>query len=369
MTLKSLTANDIASRKDVLVAMAAATGSLLLDPIRQLVGVIPSSIEEIQPHRVGVDEVADLEEMVRLSTKWGAQTGSRMRKAVIGGVNSAIELLEETPSGPLKTRLFEVAAQMTQGAGFMSYHARMYGVAQRYYLWAVRFSREIGNRRLAAKVIGDMSRLATDMGNHQEALELLASALYCLPIHRQGLVQAELLGFQASAQALLGDASGARRAVETSLDASANATDDLSLPIFEYLKPTFISYVATAAYTNIARLDGPRVATSHLLAQAEEHAKAALEEDDHFPAYRALDTIQLMNVRLLQGEPLEGVRLGNSVMEFASGVQSSRIINRLIKFDREVRERHPRLPEIREFQERLRIHLLNSGEKEASVVA
>ncbi|HEV3157372.1 MAG TPA: helix-turn-helix transcriptional regulator [Candidatus Baltobacteraceae bacterium] len=368
--LQDLTVKDIATRKGALIAMTAAMGAVLLDPIRQWVEALPSSSEDFQPSRIGLAEVENLEGLVALSEKWIAQTGSYMRKAVIGQLRVVGEILEETPSGPVKIRLFEVAAQMAHQAGWMSLDALMYGIAQRYYLMALHFCREAGNRQIAAKVIGDLSRLAGDMGNHQEALELLKHALYCLPTRRPGLVRAELLGYQASTQALLGETSDARRSIEASLDASLNAPDKQPIPLFKYLDSMTIHYAATKAYLNVARHGGPRDSTSDFLAQAEQHVLASLGEgDNNLSAYRVMDTIQLMNVRLLQGEPTEAVNLGNSVIDLASGVRSSRVADRLVKFDREVQDRYPTLPEIAEFHDRLRFHLIRSGEKGVSFVS
>ncbi|HEV3156121.1 MAG TPA: helix-turn-helix transcriptional regulator [Candidatus Baltobacteraceae bacterium] len=370
MMLQDLTAKDITSRKDALIAMTAATGALLLDPIRQWVRTTPSMSEDFQPSRIGLFEVENLEEMVARSAKWSGQTGSYMRKAAIGQLRAVGEIIEETPSGPVKIRLFEVAAQMAIQAGWLSYGALMYGIAQRYYLMALHFCREAGNRQIAAKVIGDLSRLATGMGNYQEALELLKFALYLLPARRQGLVQAELLGYLASTQALLGETPGARRSIEASLDASLNAPDKQLPPVFGYLDSTTIHYAITTAYLNLARHDGPRDSMSDFLARAEQHVIASFGEgDDNLPAYRTMDTIELMNIRLLQGEPTEAVNLGNSAIDLASGVRSSRIADRLVKFDREVQDRYPALPESAEFRDRLRFHLIRSGEKGPSFVS
>ncbi|HEV3156695.1 MAG TPA: helix-turn-helix transcriptional regulator [Candidatus Baltobacteraceae bacterium] len=368
--LQDLTGRDITSRKDALIAMTAATGALLLDPIRQWVRTIPSMSEDFQPSRIGLAEVESLEEMVARSAKWSGQTGSYMRKAAIGQLRAVGEILEEAPSGPVKIRLFEVAAQMAIQAGWMSYEALMYGIAQRYYLTALHFCREAGNRQIAARAIGDLSRLATDMGNHQEALELRKFALYCLPTRRQGLLRAELLGYQASTQARLGETSDARRSIEASVDANLNVPDKQLPPIFGYLDSTMIHYVATTAYLNLVRHGGPHDSMSDFLTRAEQHAIASIRErNDNLPVYRAMDTIQLMNIRLLQGEPTEAIKLGNSAIDLTSGVRSSRVADRLVKFDREVQDRYPTLPEIAEFHDRLRFHLIRSGEKGVSFVA
>jgi transcriptional regulator with XRE-family HTH domain len=352
--LQDLTTKDITSRKDALIAMTAVTGTLLLDPIGRWVRTILSMSEDFQPSRIGLAEVENLEEMVARSTKSYVQTGSYMRTVAIGQLRAVGEILEETPSGPVKIRLFEVAAQMALLAGWMSHEALMYGIAQQYFLMALHFCREAGNRQIAARAIHDLSRLANDMGNSQEALELRKFALYCLPARRQGLLRAELLGHQASTQALLGDSSDARRSIEASLDASLNAPDKQLPPVFGYLDSTTIHYVATMTYLNLARHGGPRDSTSDFLARAEQHVATSFEEGhQNEPAYRAKKTIELMNIRLLQGEPTEAINLGNSAIDFASGVRSSKIADRLVKFRRELQYRYPTLLESAEFHDRL----------------
>ncbi|HEV3156527.1 MAG TPA: helix-turn-helix transcriptional regulator [Candidatus Baltobacteraceae bacterium] len=374
VTLQSVTASDIASRRDALATMTAISGSLLLRPIMQLVGTISPATTimtgQSQPHQVGLTEVADLEEKIMEFSKWGSQNGTHMRKAVIGQVRAVGELLEETPPGAIKTRLFEVAAQMAQQAGLMSYDCRLYGLAQRYYSLALHFCREAGNHLIAAKVIGDMSCIAIAMGKHQDALKFLSFAISCLPTRRQGLVQAELFGVFAATQARVGNSLDAHRAIEASMDASRNATNDPMLPVFNSLNLAAIHRWIATTYLNMARRDGSRDSASGYTAQAEQHVLVTLE-GRKVPYFRgrALDTIRLMNVRLLQGEPGEAVNLGHSVMNFACGIRSSRIVDRLVQFHREVQDHYPSMPEIEEFRDRLRAYLIRSGETDVFAIA
>ncbi|HEV3156032.1 MAG TPA: helix-turn-helix transcriptional regulator [Candidatus Baltobacteraceae bacterium] len=369
-TLQQLTASDISSRRDALMAMSAITGTLLLGPISQWIGTIPPETAGFQSAHSDMDEVANLEEMVRLFFKWSVQTGAQMRKAVIRQVQAVGERLEETPPGPVKTRMFEVAAQIAHRAGWMSYDSHLYGVAQRYYLLALRFSREADNRLISAKVISDMSHLATAAGNHHEALELLTNSLTILPVRQQGFVKADLLGLLASTQAQLGHSSDACRSIEASLEASANAVHESLPPVYDYLNSAVIHGWATTTYVNLARQGGPHDSRSAYVAQAERHAIAGFEgRDAHLISSRALDTIRLMNVRLLQGEPREAVQLGNSVMELARGVRSSRIVGRLADFQRNAQGRYPDLPELKEFQDHLRSNMMRSRETGFSSVA
>jgi tetratricopeptide (TPR) repeat protein len=325
--------------------------------------------EDVQPCYIGMDEVAHFEEMIGFFCKLVSQTGSHMRKAAIGQVHALGELIEETSTGPLKTRLLEVAAQMTQLAGCMSYDCRMYKVAQRYYLLGLRFCQEAGNHLIPSKLIGELSYIATAMGNHQEFLELINFALYSLPIQQQGLVRAELLARRASALALLGKSSDARRAIEASLEMSAGTKNEPLPPVFDYLSLGEIHGLAATTYLDLARHAGRSDSISGYTAQAEKEIIAALEGRERSLARsRAVDTIRLMNTRLLQNEPSEAVNLGNTVLELARGVRSSRVADRLVQFQRELRDHHPRFPKNAEFHDRLRAHLVHSGEKEAPFV-
>jgi transcriptional regulator with XRE-family HTH domain len=364
MTLQRLAENDIVNRRDVLATMAVATGTLLLGPIKQLVGSLPHDAEDVRLRRVGMDEVAHFEELVEAFSKWGSQSGSQMRMAVLGQVRLLGKLLENTPSGSVKNRLFEVAAQMAQRAGCMSYDSRMYGVAQRYYLSALRFCREANNHLIAAKILSDMSYIATAMGNHKESLELIDAAISALPARRQGIVRAELLGRQASARALLGYSLDAKRSVEESLRVNANSMDESLPPVFNYLTSSEIYGLASTTYLDLAKRDLFRGSASGYALHAEKYALAAIRgRDENFTRSRAVDTIRLMNIRLLNREPDEAIRLGNSVMDFAREVRSSRVSDRLVQFHRDIKTAHRGLSGIEAFEDVLRSHLVRSGER------
>lgn len=73
--------------------------------------------------------------------------GDLRRKAVVGQLNAMAETLHEPHSPAVSRRLFHITAQLARLAGWMAFTQGLSGVAQRYYLLALRA--EHGGRAIA----------------------------------------------------------------------------------------------------------------------------------------------------------------------------------------------------------------------------
>jgi len=369
-----VTARDFVSRQEFLSKLSVVSGSLLLQQIMHLAGATSdtkvTSIEKLQSHHLGENEILFFEEQILNFSKWSSQSGTHMRKAVIAQVRTISELLEEMPSGSAKTLLFELAAQVAQQAGLMSYDCRLFGMAQRYYALALQFSKEAGNRLISAKVFSDMACISIDTGKHQDAEKLISFAISSLPTSRQSFVQAELFARLASTQERLGNTLDAQRSIEVSIRANGDSPDARKLPGFNNLHSSAAHRWIATTYLDLARGDKAQGAAARHTACAEQHIRKAIDEGNSYSRRaKALDTIRLMEVRLLENAPREAVALGNSVLSFAGGVRSSRIVDRLVRFYRDVQKCHSHVPEIEDFRERLRAYLIRSGETDVFAIA
>ncbi|MFF6998576.1 regulator [Streptomyces sp. NPDC008313] len=119
-------------------------------------------------------------------------------------------------------RLFAAAADLTRLAGWTSYDIGAHGLAQRYFVQALRLSQAAGDRAYGAYVLVTMSRQAVYLGHGREAVQLARVAQQGVGSAAPPVVQALLHSAEARGHGLLGEvractASMARaeRALET----------------------------------------------------------------------------------------------------------------------------------------------------------
>jgi hypothetical protein len=81
-------------------------------------------------------------------------------------------MLRSRYTAEVGARLLAVAARLTDILGYAAYDALEDGLAQRYFIQALRLARAAGDDALAAHIFGDMARHATHIGDLREALAL-----------------------------------------------------------------------------------------------------------------------------------------------------------------------------------------------------
>ncbi|WP_416967054.1 regulator [Streptomyces sp. 4F14] len=110
-------------------------------------------------------------------------------------------------------RLFAAAADLTRLAGWTSYDIAAHGLAQRYFVQALRLSQAAGDRAYGAYVLVTMSRQAVYLGHGREAVQLARVAQQGVGAAAAPTVQALLHAVEARGHGVLGEV----RACTTSL--------------------------------------------------------------------------------------------------------------------------------------------------------
>ncbi|MFI5755403.1 regulator [Streptomyces sp. NPDC051569] len=103
-------------------------------------------------------------------------------------------------------RLFAAAADLTRLAGWTSYDIAAHGLAQRYFVQALRLAQAAGDRAYGAYVLTTMSRQAVYLGHGREAIQLSRVAQQGLGGSAPPAVQALLHSAEARGHGVLGDA-------------------------------------------------------------------------------------------------------------------------------------------------------------------
>jgi len=129
---------------------------------------------------VGRGEIETVRDMLGVfSTADERFGGGHARLAVIQYLTSdvAAYLQGSFASDADRKAMFSAAAELTYLAGWKSFDSSHQGLAQRYYIQALRLANEADDRALAGFTLRAMAHQAVDLGHGQEALQLADSAL------------------------------------------------------------------------------------------------------------------------------------------------------------------------------------------------
>ncbi|MFJ1552938.1 regulator [Streptomyces mirabilis] len=102
-------------------------------------------------------------------------------------------------------RLFAAAADLTRLAGWTSYDIGAHGLAQRYFVQALRLSQAAGDRAYGSYVLVTMSRQAVYLGHGREAVQLARVAQQGVGSSVPPVVQALLHSVEARGHGVLGE--------------------------------------------------------------------------------------------------------------------------------------------------------------------
>lgn len=103
-------------------------------------------------------------------------------------------------------RLFAAAAELTRLAGWTSYDIAAHGLAQRYFVQALRLSQAAADRAYGSYVLITMSRQAVYLGHGREAVQLARVAQQGVGSAAPPVVQALLHAVEARGHGVLGEA-------------------------------------------------------------------------------------------------------------------------------------------------------------------
>ncbi|MFI9391666.1 regulator [Streptomyces bauhiniae] len=175
-------------------------------------------------HRVTGGDLAALRSVGELFRALDDQYGGgHARQALVRYLEHECEpMLRGSYSEQTGRRLFGAAADLTRLAGWTSYDIAAHGLAQRYFVQALRLAQVAGDRAYGSYVLVTMSRQAVYLGHGREAVQLARVAQQGIGTGATPVVQALLHATEARAHAVLGETRActgalvrAERALET----------------------------------------------------------------------------------------------------------------------------------------------------------
>ncbi|MER5865520.1 regulator [Kitasatospora sp. NPDC002040] len=296
-------------------------------------GVLPAALdaaearEQRPPLRVGRGDIAAIRAVGDLFRALDhAYGGGHARQALVRYLESEAEpMLRGRYGEQIGRALFGAVADLTRLAGWTSFDIAAHGLAQRYFVQALRLSQAAGDRVLGGYVLTTMSQQAVHLGHGREAIQLARVAQQGVGAAAAPTVQSLMHAAEARGHALLGDVRSCTTALVRCERALGIARPNDELPSW-------------ARYFDEAQLADEFAHCYRDLQQwrpAAQHAEKSLRL--RAPAYarsRILCRLVLATSRLGLGEIDDACNLATEALRAAGEMRSARTVEYLRDFHR-----------------------------------
>jgi hypothetical protein len=337
------------SRSDLMLArrgflgssLALAAGPALIEPMQRWLVPSPTAPREepepstsVRRGRLSKPELDLLESTTVMFREWDAQCGGGLRrKAVVGQLHEVTDLLQEPQPAETNRRLFKVAAELAELAGWMSYDVGLQPTAQKYFVLALHAAKEAGDKPLGSYVLSSMSRQMIHLGRPDDALELIHLAQYGSRDCASPRTQSMLYAMEARAYANMGQPGKCKRAVRMAEDTFADVHE------WDDPDPDWISFFSTAelygenshSYRDLAYVAGRSPTYASMAEPLMQKAVDLFAKDTKHQRSYALNLIGMATVHLLQKEPEQSAVRAKEAMSYAKKVRSERVNTRIRK--------------------------------------
>ncbi|MEU2778816.1 hypothetical protein ABZ646_39630 [Streptomyces sp. NPDC007162] len=370
------------SRSDLMLArrgflgtsLVLSAGPSLIEPMQRWLVPTPggsqqtapeSAAESRRPGRLSKPELELLESTTVMFRQWDAQCGGGLRrKAVVGQLHEVTDLLQEPQSEPTSRKLFQVAAELAELAGWMSYDVGLQPTAQKYFVLALHAAKEAGDKPLGSYVLSSMSRQMIHLGRPDDALELIHLAQYGSRDCASPRTQSMLYAMEARAYANMGQPGKCKRAVRMAEDtfAEADEWDDPDPDWIRFFSEAELYGENSHSFRDLAYVAGRSPTYASLAEPLMQRAVELFAKDAEHQRSYALNLIGMATVHLLRGEPEQSTVLTSEALGIAKKVRSERVNTRIRKtVDSAVRD-HGDLAAVVDLTEQLAADLPETAE-------
>ncbi|WP_274559806.1 transcriptional regulator [Streptomyces spiramyceticus] len=337
-------------RRDFLSGSTVAA-SALVEPSRDwlITGADSQVARTAGGGRVGASDVeavrATTDALVDLDHRFGS---GHVRPIVVHYLNSVVSgLLSGSYRESVGRDLFAAVARLTELAGYMAVDTGQPGLAQRYYIQALRLAQAAGDRGYGGYVLAaSMSHLAAQLGNPREIAQLARAAQEGARGQVTPRAEAMFWAAEARGHALMGDARACNAVAGRALGAlersEADTGDD----------PAWIAHFDHAYLAD-------ELAHCHRdLGQGEAAARRAQDALDGHPESRArrraIGLVLLATAQVQQREVEQACYTGTRAVELLGRLRSNRGAEYLDDFQQRL-DPYRDEPVVREFGARMEI--------------
>ncbi|MFD5426404.1 regulator [Streptomyces sp. NPDC127084] len=252
--------------------------------------------------------------------------GGHARQALVRYLEHELEpMLRGSYPEATGRRLFAAAADLTRLAGWTSYDIAAHGLAQRYFVQALRLAQAAGDRAYGAYVLATMARQAVYLSHGREAVQLTRVAQQGIGSGAPHAVQALLHSVEARGHGVLGDV----RSCTASLVRAERALE-AARPGDE--APHWARYFDEA---QLADEFGHCHRDLQQYRAAVQHAERSLQlRPPGYARSRLFCRVVLATARLGLGELDQACALGAEAAQQASEMRSARAVDYIRDFER-----------------------------------
>ncbi len=336
-------------RRDLLAGGSTVASTALVEPSRDWLITLPDAqVARTSGPRIGRADVESVRATTAALSELDHRFGSgHVRPVVVHYLNSVVSgLLAGSYREEVGRELFAATARLTELAGYMAVDTGQPGLAQRYYIQALRLAQAAGDRAYGGYVLAaSMSHLAASLGNAREIAQLARAAQEGARGQATPRTEAMFRAAEARGHAQLGDArtcgAVAGRAVEA-MDRAETAGDSGDDPV--WIRHFDRAYLAD------------ELAHCHRdLRQARETVEQAEQSLAGHPEgrarRRAIGLLLLADGHLQRREVEHACHTGTKAVEILAGLRSERGAEYLEDF-RQRLEPYANEPVVREFSAR-----------------
>ncbi|MHA6760794.1 transcriptional regulator [Streptacidiphilus sp. PAMC 29251] len=331
-------------RRDFLTG-ASVAASALVEPSRDWLITRPDAqVARTGGARVGNADVAAVrattEMLVELDHRFGS---GHVRPVVVHYLNSvASGLLSGAYREETGRALFAAVARLTELAGYMAIDTGQAGLAQRYYIQALRLAQAAGDRAYGGYVLAaSMSHLAAALGNPREIAQLARAAQEGARGEATPTAMAMFYVAEARGHALLGDARSCEAVAGRAVEAMEHSRPEEDP---EWIRHFDAAYLADELAHCHRDLDQPKQSARHAERALHGHPETRVRR-------RAVDLVLLATAQLQLRDIEQACETGARAVELLSGLRSARGAEYLDDFRRRL-EPYREQRAVREFQAR-----------------
>ncbi|MGQ0774662.1 MAG: hypothetical protein ACT4NY_09625 [Pseudonocardiales bacterium] len=355
-TVVELSGQDMRRRK-FLLGSAFSAGAFAESALIVLtVPPAPSTAHTGSGRRIGMADVevftAQVTNLRQLDYSYGS---GRVRAQVVALLHhEATELLHGTYTAKTGQALLTTVAQATKLAGFTAADIGRHSLAQRYFIQALDLAMRAGDRLYAAQVLSEMGWMTAQLGQNaptdhdrlrygRQAAALARAGLTVAQDAATPALLADLHALEGRGLALLGDTSGARKAVlaaERDYERSRSGEE-----------PPWLGFYTEAAFA--ADL-GKCLSDLGELKQGITLSTRALRDYEPWRVRaRCFAQTDLARAHLLNRDPEQAAALGRDALRTAADVSSHRTLDRLRALQRQVAPLRTAAPPLAELDARI----------------
>jgi hypothetical protein len=240
-------------------------------------------------------------------------------------------------------QLFAAAARLAAMAGWSSYDAGEYGLAQRYMTQGLRLCAESGDRVLGGQILAGMSHLATNLGRPDEGVTLARAGIATARSSGSPLGLMRLYAMAARGHAALGhhhETAEALKQAENKWGASRGAAHES--PWVRFLDHHYLQAESALCYRDLG-----------LAVQAERMAGDSVSANADRRRRQAISRSVLATAHLQQNRLDEAIGTASEALDTLGSVHSERSIQALRDFRRRLEPRRKE-PLVQEFERKSR---------------